>query len=61
MAKLKQAVTLKHTASVGSETEDVAFEKGDEVTVLKEWTDYYLAKNSDGMIFNIEKALIDED
>lgn len=61
MAKLKQALTLKHTSSMGSETEDVAFEKGEEVSVLKEWTDFYLVKNSDGMLFNIEKALIEED
>lgn len=61
MAKLKQAITLKHTASAGSETEEIAFEKGEEVTVLKEWTDFYLAKNSDGKLFNIEKSLIEED
>lgn len=61
MAKLKQAVTLKHTSSMGSDTEEVAFEKGEEVTVLKEWTEFYLVKNSDGMLFNVEKALIAED
>ena len=61
MAKLKQAVTLKHTSSMGSETEDVAFEKGDEITVLKEWADFYLVKNSDGMLFHVEKALVNED
>ncbi len=61
MAKIKQTVTLKHTSSLGSETEDVEIEQGEEITILKEWTEHFLIKNADGVHFNIEKTLVDED
>ena len=56
MATIKKAITLKHQANLGEESEDVAFSEGDEVTVLNEWEDRSLCKNEDGMLFNIPKV-----
>lgn len=56
MATITKAITLKHQANLGEDTEDVAFSEGDEVTVLNEWEDRVLCKNEDGMHFNIPKA-----
>jgi len=55
MATIKDAITLKHQANLSEAVEDVSFAPGDEVTVLKEWSDHYLCKNADGRVFNIEK------
>jgi len=60
MATIKKAITLKHQANVGEESEDVAFSEGDEVTVLNEWEDSSLCKNEDGMYFNIPKANLED-
>ncbi len=55
MAKIKQAITLKHRANLGEEASEVEFQAGDEVTVLKEWGESYLCKDADGQLFNIAK------
>jgi hypothetical protein len=60
MATIKKAITLKHRANLGEDTEDVAFSEGDEVTVLNEWEDRSLCKNEDGRLFNIPKAHLDD-
>ncbi|MCP3986122.1 MAG: hypothetical protein GY723_17195 [bacterium] len=55
MATLKQDSTLKHQANLGMEVEEVTFTAGEEITLLKEWSDYYLVKNDAGQMFNIPK------
>lgn len=55
MATIKEAITLKHQANLSEAVEEVSFAQGDEVTVLKEWSDHYLCKNADGRVFNIQK------
>ena len=59
MATIKEAITLKHRANLSEAVEDVSFVQGDEVTVLKEWSDHYLYKNADGRVFNILKAHVE--
>ncbi len=59
MATIKKTLTLKHQANLGDEVEDVAFEEGQEVTVLKEWAESYLCKNDAGQLFNIVKEAVE--
>ncbi len=59
MATFKQASTLKHQANLGEEVEEISFNSGEEVTVLKEWSDSYLVKNDAGQLFNIPKDQIE--
>ena len=59
MATIKETITLKHQANLGEAVEDVGFQAGDEVTVLKEWSDHYLCKNADGRVFNILKDQVE--
>ena len=59
MATVKQAITLKRQPNLGEETEEVAFEQGDEVTLLKRWDDSYLCKSSAGYLFHFPKDTID--
>lgn len=54
---MKQTVTLKHQANLGEEVADVELAQGEELTVLKEWKTAWLAKNSDGKLFNVKKEL----
>ena len=58
--KLKQATTLKHHSNIGEEVEDIQFEAGQDLTVLKEWEKAYLVKDDDGKLFNVKKELVDE-
>ncbi len=55
--RMKESVTLQHQANLGEEIEEVEFEEGEELTVLQEWESAWLAKNADGKIFNVRKAL----
>jgi hypothetical protein len=59
MAKLLQAVVLKHQGNLGEGAEEVAFEAGEPVTILKEWTDRYLFKKANGQMFTAPKELIE--
>jgi len=59
MAKIKQALTLKHRANLGEQAEDVEFQQGEEVTVLKEWAESLLCKNEAGLLFNIPKEHVE--
>lgn len=55
--KLTQDVTLKHHPNLGEEIEEVEFSAGDEFSVLQEWKEVWLAKSSEGKIFNVKKAV----
>jgi hypothetical protein len=55
--RIKQTVTLKHQANLGEEVADVELAQGEELTVLNEWKSAWLAKNSDGKLFNVKKEL----
>ncbi len=59
MATIRQAVTLKHQPNLGEGVEEVAFQAGEEVTVLKEWETHYLVKNAKGQLFNVPKDRVD--
>ena len=53
--KITSAVSLKHQANLGEDVEEVEFSEGDELSVLQEWEHAYLAKSSDGKLFNVKK------
>jgi hypothetical protein len=55
---VKEACTLKAQANLGDEVEEIEFEPGQELTVLKEWENHYLVRNDDGRLFNVEKRLV---
>ena len=55
--RIKSAVTLKHQANLGEDLEDVELAAGDELSVLQEWESAWLAKTSDGKLFNVKKEL----
>ena len=55
--KLKGSVVLKHQANLGEDLAEVEFSAGDELTVLQEWETAWLAKSSDGKLFNVKKEL----
>jgi hypothetical protein len=59
MAKVRQATKLKHQSNLGEGVEEVAFEAGEQVTVLKEWETRYLVKNAKGQLFNVPKEQIE--
>jgi hypothetical protein len=59
MANLKQAIILKHQSNLGEAVEEVAFQAGDAVTILKEWERSYLVKNAAGQLFNVPKELVE--
>ena len=59
MATIKQAITLKHQSNLGEEIEEVTFETGQDVTLLKQWDDSYLCKNAEGQLFHIPKDAVD--
>ncbi len=59
MATIKEAITLKHQANLSEAIEEVSFAPGEEVTVLKEWSDHYLCKHADGRVFNIRKEKVE--
>ncbi len=55
--RMKKNTTLKHQANLGEEVEEVELAQGEELVVLKEWNDAWLAKSSDGKLFNVKKDL----
>jgi hypothetical protein len=57
--KMKEACSLNHQANLGEEVDEVPFEAGEELTVLQEWENSYLVKNSDGKLFNVGKNLVE--
>lgn len=59
MATLKQATVLKHQSNLGEGIEEVAFEAGEEVTILKEWQQSFLVKNAAGRLFNVPQELVE--
>jgi len=59
MATLRAAIRLKHRANLESPVEEVEFAAGQEVTILKEWTDHYFIKNAEGLVFNVPKEIIE--
>ena len=59
MSRVRQAMTLEHRGNLGEGVEPVAFEPGEQVTVLKEWETRYLIKNVKGQLFNVPKEAIE--
>ncbi|MEX2204853.1 MAG: hypothetical protein WEF50_01340 [Myxococcota bacterium] len=53
--RIKQSVTYKHQANLGEDVADVELAAGDELTVLQDWENAWLAKTSDGKLFNVKK------
>ena len=56
---LKEAVTLRHQSNLGEDLEEMAFEAGEELTILKEWENSLLVKDGDGKHFNVKKGLVE--
>ena len=61
MATISKDVSLEHQANLGEEVESVEFKQGEKVTILKEWRDSYLCRNSAGQLYNIPKQFISQD
>lgn len=59
MATIKRALALGHRANTGEDVRQVEFAVGDEVVVLQEWSDFFLCRNTDGLLFNVPKDAID--
>jgi hypothetical protein len=59
MPKIRKAITLLHQSNLGEGVEEIAFEAGEAVTVLKEWDDRYLVKNAKGQLFNVPKDQVE--
>lgn len=59
MARIVRAVTLRHRTNTGAGVEEVAFEAGEEVTVLEEWAERILCKKANGQMFNVPRELIE--
>ncbi len=57
---LKENCTLKYQANLGEEIEEIAFEAGQELSVLKTWETAYLVKDEDGKLFNVKKELVEQ-
>jgi hypothetical protein len=53
--RIKHSVTYKHQANLGEDVEEVELAEGDELTVLQDWENAWLAKTSDGKLFNVKK------
>jgi len=53
--RITSALTLKHQANLGEDVAEVALAEGDELTVLQDWENAWLAKTSDGKLFNVKK------
>lgn len=53
--RITSALTLKHQANLGEDVEEVELSPGDELSVLQEWESAWLAKTSDGKLFNVKK------
>jgi hypothetical protein len=58
MPTLTQTIVLKHQSNLGEGVEEVSFDAGDSVTILKEWQSAYLVKNATGQLFNVPKDLV---
>lgn len=53
--RIKRDVTYKHQANLGEDVAEVELAAGDELTVLQDWENAWLAKTSDGKLFNVKK------
>jgi len=58
MPTFKQAIVLKHQSNLGEGVEEIPFQVGDTVTILKEWQTAYLVKSATGQLFNVPKDLV---
>lgn len=58
--RIRENITLKHQSNLGEEIEDVEFSAGDELAILQEWDEAWLAKNDLGQFFTIKKELAEE-
>ena len=56
---IRRAISLAHRANLGEEPEQVEFQAGDKLTILKEWDDRYLCKNDGGQLFNVPKDCLE--
>lgn len=60
MATVKEAVTFKYQSTKNAGIEDASFSPGDEVEVIKEWSnDTCLVRNGDGVVFNVPRKSLD--
>ncbi len=56
MATVKEAFTFKYQANKNASIEETTFSPGDEVEVVKEWSnDLCLVRDGEGVVFNVPK------
>jgi len=55
--RITRSVSYKHQANLGEDVAEVSLAEGDELTVLQEWEHAWLAKTSDGKLFNVKKEV----
>ena len=60
-AHITRPITLGHRANTGEDTAQVALAKGEEVTILAEWSEHYLIRNGAGQLFNAPKDAVSPD
>ena len=58
MASITKPLTFKHQSNLSEDVEEVSFNAGDSVTVLKEWDQSFLVKNDEGKLFNVPKDAV---
>ena len=58
MPTFEKPVVLKHQSNLGEGVEEIPFQAGDPVTILKEWQNAYLVKSAAGQLFNVPKDLV---
>jgi hypothetical protein len=59
MAKMKQRAVLQRQANKNEPVEEVAFEAGEELQVLKVWADRVLVRKANDQLFNVPIELIE--
>ena len=58
MATVQQDIILKLVTTKDGDIEDVPFKKGDAVTVVQTWDQFYLVKDGNGHYYNVHKDKI---
>lgn len=59
MARIKTALTLRHRESLEHEEEEVAFEAGQTLTVLRDWGERCLCRDGEGRLFNVPSEFLE--
>jgi hypothetical protein len=61
VATINRNLTLGHRANIGEDVQQIEFSEGEEITVLQEWSDHFLCRSRDGLLFNVPREAVDPD